>query len=74
MRTQEVYEKVLLTECFNRLKTIRNSWRENETDKNGLATILDIGGNDYRSYVSIMKRCESVVLEMHRQTADRISY
>lgn len=64
MNTTEVYESIMLTSCFSRLKTIRNGWREDKADKYGLATIIDIGGEDYRTYDYIMERCESAVLEM----------
>lgn len=64
MNTTEVYENIILTSCYSRLKSIRNSWKENKTNKYGLATIIDIGGEDYRSYDFIMDRCEAVVLEM----------
>lgn len=64
MNTTEVYENIILTSCFSRLKSIRNRWREDKADKYGLATIIDIGGEDYRSYDFIMDRCEAVVLEM----------
>lgn len=64
MNTIEVYENIILTSCFSRLKSIRNGWIENKTNKYGLATIIDIGGEDYRSYDFIMERCEAVVLEM----------
>lgn len=64
METKNIYENLIMTSCFNRLKAIRNSWNEDAGDRYGLATIIDIGGEDYRSYSFIMKRCEDIILEM----------
>ena len=64
MDNTNIYENYIMVTCFSRLKAIRNSWNEEMGDKYGLATIIDIGGPDYRSYDFIMNRCKSVIQEM----------
>lgn len=64
MDNTKIYEDIMLTTCFNKLKAIRDGWSEDKGSKYGLATIIDIGGADYRSYDFIMDKCESIILEM----------
>lgn len=64
MDNSTIYENIMMTECFNRLKAIRNSWNDDDKKVYGLATIIDIGGRDYRSYNFIMDQCHSIIIEM----------
>lgn len=50
-----------MTICYNRLKSIRDSWDRNNTDV--ASPIIDIGGNDYRTYDFIMRYCNEVIVE-----------
>lgn len=62
--SKEIYENILLNDCFNRLKILRNSWTYEKNDKFGLATIIDIFGDDYLSYDSIMRKTEKLIFDM----------
>lgn len=64
MKNTDIYEYIMMTGCFNRMKSLRNSWRDEKDKKYGLATIMDVGGDDYRSYSFVMKRCEAIIKEM----------
>ena len=64
MDTSSIYENIMMTGCFNRLKAIRNGWKTEDEKAYGLATIIDIGGTDYRSYDFIMKECNPIIIEM----------
>ena len=63
MRNSAIYENIIMTGCFNRMKALRNGWSD-ERKNYGLATIMDICGDDYRSYSFVMERCESIIAEM----------
>ena len=63
MKNTDIYEYIMMTGCFNRMKSLRNSWRDEKDKKYGLATIMDVGGDDYRSYSFVMKRCEAIIKE-----------
>lgn len=63
MDNSTIYENIIMSACFNRLKAIRNSWSGDKKEY-GLSTIIDIGGSDYRSYSFIMKQCHSIIVEM----------
>lgn len=62
--TKKIYENAMLEVCFNKLKSFRNSWTYEKNDKFGLATIIDICGDDYLSYDSIMKHTENIIFDM----------
>ena len=62
--TKKIYENAMLEVCFNKLKSLRNSWTYEKNDKFGLATIIDICGDDYLSYDSIMKHTENIIFDM----------
>lgn len=62
--TAYIYEKILLNTCFNRLKAIRNSWVKDNDEKLGIDSIIDFGGDDFRTYNYIMENSESIILEM----------
>ena len=64
MDTSSIYENIMMSGCFNRLKAIRDGWKDSDRNTYGLATIIDIGGADYRSYDFIMKQCNSIIIEM----------
>ena len=62
--TKKIYENAMLEVCFNKLKSLRNSWTYEKNDKFGLATIIDICGDDYLSYDYIMKHTENIIFDM----------
>ena len=62
--TREIYEKIILEFCFNRLKTLRNGWNRSSDEKIGLDSIINISGENYRSYNDIMELSDSIILEM----------
>lgn len=64
MKDASIYENLMMTECFNRFKMLRNNWNPDKNKGYGLATIMDIGGADYRSYSFLMEKCESILIEM----------
>ena len=61
--TSLIYEEVLLKNCFNKLKSIRDGWGYEANDKFGLSTIIDIYSDDYFNFESIMKCTESAIFE-----------
>ena len=61
--TSLIYEEVLLKNCFNKLKSIRDGWGYEANDKFGLSTIIDIYSDDYFNVESIMKCTESAIFE-----------
>lgn len=62
--TREIYEKIILEIYFNRLKTLRNGWNRSSDEKIGLDSIINISGENYRSYNDIMELSDSIILEM----------
>lgn len=63
MDNSKIYEEIMLNSYFNKVKYIRNGWKDEEKPF-GLATIMDVGESDYRSYNYIMERCDSIIYEM----------
>lgn len=64
MDTTPIYENIMMSNCFNRLKAVRDGWRDKEKKTNGLDTIINIGGSDYKSYNFIMNQCYSIIVDM----------
>ena len=65
MDTRHMYEQLMLEFYFNKMKYLRNQWRGQTSEQYlGIASLIDIGGDDYRQYESIMQGCESIVFEM----------
>lgn len=64
MDNSAIYENIMMTGCFNRLKAMRDGWSDDNKKVYGLATIIDIGGGDYESYSFIMDQCHSIIVEM----------
>ncbi len=63
MDNTAIYEKVMMTNCFNRLKHYRNSWNMEK----GLGSpdkLIDIAGSDYDQYCFAMSQCNSIINEM----------
>ena len=60
MDNSAIYENIMMTGCFNRLKAIRDGWSDDNKKVYGLATIIDIGGGDYESYNYIMNQCRYI--------------
>lgn len=63
MDTKEIYEKYIMQVGFDKMKSLRNQWSSKDK-KNGLKTIMDIGGSDYSSYRFMMDRYTENVYEM----------
>lgn len=62
MDNSSIYEKLLIDNCFNKIKSLRNSWTQiNNTYES--AFIIDIGGSDHSFYDYIMEQCESIIIE-----------
>lgn len=64
MDNSVIYENIMMTIGLNRIKAIRDRWDSDKMQPNGLSTIIDIGGNDYRSYRYIMEQCHDVILDV----------
>lgn len=62
--TSLIYEEVLLKNCFNKLKSLRDGWRYETNDKFGQSTIIDIYSDDYFNFEIIMKYTESAIFEV----------
>ena len=65
---QNIYEEIMLGHYFNRMKYLRNSWNSKEdTSTFGVASLIDIGGEDHRQYEYIMQGCSDIIFEMLAQ-------
>lgn len=67
MNTSHIYERIMLTYSFNKMKNLRNQWdwggvRDNPLP--GIASLVDIGGPNSREYESILHSSDSIVFEM----------
>ena len=63
MDNSSIYEKLLIDNCFNKIKSLRNSWTQSNSNTDKSTMIIDIGGNDYRFYDYIMEQCEVIIIE-----------
>ena len=65
METSTMYEKVMLEYYFNKMKYLRNQWSASSEKKPlGMASIIDIGGEEHRQYKYIMNGCTKIIYEM----------
>ena len=58
-----VYEEIMMTKYFNKMKYYRNAWDE-EMGTINTSPFLDIEGEEYRTYDFIMKQTRSITLDM----------
>lgn len=65
MDTKRIYERIVMNDYFKKMKCLRNKWTEN-TDKKlpKIPSLVDIGGEDYAQYDSIIKTGHELVIEM----------
>lgn len=65
MDTKRIYERIVMNDYFKKMKCLRNQWTEN-TDKKlpKIPSLVDIGGEDYAQYDSIIKTGHELVIEM----------
>ena len=53
--TDVIYQKIMLEDYFNKLKNLRDRWNTStEKQYSGLASFIDIDGEDHRQYSFIM--------------------
>ena len=65
MDTKQIYEKLMLDYYFNKMKHLRDGWKGSPGDRlPGVASLIDIDGDEYRQYKYIMDRCNNIVFEM----------
>ncbi len=65
MDTHIIYEKIMLDNYFNKMKYIRNGWKESEEVRfPGVNSLVDISGKDHLQYDSIMHRCSEIIYDM----------
>lgn len=65
MDTSRIYEKNMMNDYFKKMKCLRNQWKDS-TDKKfqRIPSLVDIGGEDYAQYDSIIKTGHDLVIEM----------
>ncbi len=65
MNTDVIYQKIMLEDYFNKLKNLRDRWNTStEKQYSGLASFIDIDGEDHRQYSFIMDYCNDLIFEM----------
>ncbi len=68
MESKQVYEKVMMEYYLNKIKHLRNLWVGNQNyEKIGISSLIDVEGQDQRQYKSIMERCNEYIYEMLAQ-------
>ncbi len=49
MDNSQLYERIMMDDYINHIRFFRNMCNFNQFKANGLSTIIDVGGDDYRS-------------------------
>ena len=68
MDTHKVYERLMLGKYLYKMKYLRNGWNDRiGSYYHGVASLIDVTGEEHRQYESIMNECSEIIYEMLNQ-------